>query len=529
MEAPARRYTRLFEIAAAVVVLALIIPVWLVPLPPLSDFINHVARAHVLAHPEIARYGEFYRPAWGPYPNLAFDLVAVPLAKLMPAMVAGKVFLTLTVTTFAAGCIYLGRAVLGASSFRPLIACFFAYSESFLLGYCNFTFGLGLALLAIGMFVRIMRRDVDSVAHGPNRASGATDAPPARKPPSALVFAAVAFLVVVSHAAAFVTMGLGVTGVLIAELWERKKSGRPLELVKLAKRAAPLAPAVLYFAVWLAAFADRSADKAFASVGTSARLLVLTILPTYNPKLDLAVVGIVLLVGAECLVFFKMRRVHLPMLIGALLLVAAVFMAPADFGGGYEANGRYVVGAWVLALFAPLPTVVPDASSSAKYQQLALVQASLVVAILVVRQVGIARAWQELGEEMRAQTALFDALPEGTHLGNLSFLDGKSNRAVQLRERATLHATAYAVISRQADVPTLYAIKGVQPIAHVTHRYDLHRFKADQPGPIEVTRIHEELDAALLCRTPNVVRDALLADGGQIVGVAGACQLVRWR
>lgn len=510
MEASERRYTRLFEIAAAVVVLALIVPIWLVPLPPLSDFINHVARAHVLAHPEIARFGEFYRPAWGPYPNLAFDLFAVPLTKVMPAMVAGKIFLTLAVTTFAAGCIYLGRAVLGAASFRPLIACFFAYNESFLLGYCNFTFGLGLALLAIGMFVRIMGRDVDGGA---------------RKSPSPIVFGVIALLVVVSHAAAFVTMGIGVTGVLLAELWDRKQKGVGFDLGGLAKRAAPLIPAVLYFSIWLGAFADRGADKAFASVGTSARLLILTILPTYSAKFDLAIVGIVLLVGAECLVFFKMRRVHLPMLLGAGMLAAAVFVAPADFGGGYEANGRYVVGAWVLALFTPQATIVPNA----KYNQLALVQASLIVAILLVRQVGISRAWKELGDDMLAQTALFQALPEGTHLGNMSFLNGKANRAIQLRERATLHATAYAVITRQADVPTLYAIKGVQPLAHVKPRYDLHRFKADNPGPIDGERIREELDAALLCRAPNSVRDALLAAGGETIGVGGGCELVSWR
>lgn len=496
------RFRVAYSVALAVIVSSLIVPLWLGPTLPLSDFANHVARAHVLAHRgEIAQFQTFYEPAWGPYPNLAFDLVAVPLARFVSADVAGRIFLTLTALVWCFGCVSLGRAVTGRLCLRALFACFLLYNESFLLGYANFSFGLGLAFVAVALFLR-------------SRAS-----------PSPRLLAAlgvVAVATVVSHAAAFVTMVVAISGISVAELYEARRQGWRLPMGSITKRALPLTGACAYFLVWLSFYADHTKDKGFASVGTSTKLLLSSMLPTYSSTLDLVVLGVVVVSGLAALLASRRWTIHVPMAAGAAMLTLAVYLAPADFGGGYEANGRYVVGAWVLALFAVSPRSAPARS------RLALAPLALCIAVLIGRQGILGRAFVELGRDMDAQAQLFDALPEGTVLGNLTFLDGRASRAQRLRERAVLHATSLAVVSRDADVPTLYAIPGVQPIRHRVARYDVHRFRSTDRGPFEIDRIRRELDAALLCHAPDELRAGLI-EGGTSLGSHAGCELVRWR
>src|ERR1700684_2454827 len=66
------------KIAVSFVVLMAIvsIPIVLYPLPPISDYINHLARMHVIAtgssDPDLSRY---YEIDWQVIPNLMMDLV----------------------------------------------------------------------------------------------------------------------------------------------------------------------------------------------------------------------------------------------------------------------------------------------------------------------------------------------------------------------------------------------------------------------------------------------------------------------
>jgi hypothetical protein len=89
------------QIVALFVALILLIsiPIWTHPLPPLSDYINHLARMRVIAelssNSQIATY---YQLDWQVIPNLAIDLIVPPLARLVNVYVAGQIFL---VATFA--------------------------------------------------------------------------------------------------------------------------------------------------------------------------------------------------------------------------------------------------------------------------------------------------------------------------------------------------------------------------------------------------------------------------------------------
>src|SRR5262249_33053354 len=104
-------------------ILLISIPIWTHPLPPLSDYVNHLARMQVIA--ELSRdhpIAKFYELHWQVIPNLAMDIVVPPLARIMNVYLAGQVFLVLMFVVIISGILVLNRALVGRFSVLPLFA-----------------------------------------------------------------------------------------------------------------------------------------------------------------------------------------------------------------------------------------------------------------------------------------------------------------------------------------------------------------------------------------------------------------------
>lgn len=82
----ARRRTLAFSglniaVLAGLLLLVVSIPIWTNPVPPLSDYVNHLARMHVIAAlGHDANLSRFYEVDWAPIPNLMMDLIVPVLA-----------------------------------------------------------------------------------------------------------------------------------------------------------------------------------------------------------------------------------------------------------------------------------------------------------------------------------------------------------------------------------------------------------------------------------------------------------------
>src|SRR5207248_10964592 len=88
------------QIAILFITLAAIasVPILLYPWPPLSDYINHLARMHVIATVGSDRdLALFYEIDWTVLPNLMMDLVVPQLERVMNVFVAGQIY---TITSF---------------------------------------------------------------------------------------------------------------------------------------------------------------------------------------------------------------------------------------------------------------------------------------------------------------------------------------------------------------------------------------------------------------------------------------------
>jgi hypothetical protein len=141
----------LFAIAA--------VPILLNPLPPISDYINHLARMHIIAagnsDPFLHRY---YEINWQVIPNLMMDMIVPLFERVMNVYLAGETYTLLSFALIISGTLALHRSLFGRWSALPLIAFPLLYNDMFLVGTMNFVFGIGLMLWALATWVRLRER-----------------------------------------------------------------------------------------------------------------------------------------------------------------------------------------------------------------------------------------------------------------------------------------------------------------------------------------------------------------------------------
>jgi hypothetical protein len=136
-------------ITLALLALALA-PLAVIPIPAMIDYVNHLARMYLLVSPG-PHPG--YVVTWQFAPNLAMDLLVPALAQLMPVGVAARLFVALSYVLVVSGAIAVERAVKGRHQLAGLCAMPLLFSTPFAWGLANFTFGLGLALWGLALWV----------------------------------------------------------------------------------------------------------------------------------------------------------------------------------------------------------------------------------------------------------------------------------------------------------------------------------------------------------------------------------------
>jgi len=145
----------LFVVLMAVVA----IPILLHPLPPISDYVNHLARMHVIAtnnsDPDLSRY---YEIDWQVIPNLMMDLIVPLFERVMNVYWAGQAFTLLSFTLILSATVALHRQLFGRWSAVPLIAFPMLYNGVFLVGTLNYVFGIGLLLWGLVAWVGLRER-----------------------------------------------------------------------------------------------------------------------------------------------------------------------------------------------------------------------------------------------------------------------------------------------------------------------------------------------------------------------------------
>lgn len=142
-----------------VLMLLVSVPIWTHPVPPLADYVNHLARMYVIArigtNPTLA---QFYQVDWQIIPNLMMDLVVPLLGRMMSIYLAGQIFTVVAFVLIASGVMALNRSLFGRWTAVPLISIPLLYNYLFLVGVMNYLFGIGLALWALAAWIWLRDR-----------------------------------------------------------------------------------------------------------------------------------------------------------------------------------------------------------------------------------------------------------------------------------------------------------------------------------------------------------------------------------
>jgi hypothetical protein len=468
----------------------LCVPIWLPSLPPLSDLYNHLARIHILAHrDEIAAYAAYYGEDWGLMPNLALDLAGIPLLAVFDLATVAKLFLTLTVLLWHAGCTYLGRVLCGRVPRRALVCAFFVYNQQFLHGYVNFSFGMGLALVALALWLS-WRERLATWRIAPLTALGTA--------------------VFLAHLSAFATLALAVTAMTAVRLVEQRRVTPDMLLA-----AVPLLPGVAAFFYGFLSRTGEGNPIAYPPLVYNLRDSV-TVLVGYSPILDaISLVAVAALV-AVALWLRTGLRVRREVLAAAVTLAVAYWVCPSDVASGIEVNVRFALGAVTLLALA-VDVALPARAGNSLL--------AVALGLFTARTAVTAAHWIDLDREFQGHLEAFAAIEEGAALHNIYFYPtGRLFNATRVRGLALIHTPAFAAVTRHALVPTLYGMPGQQPLVHRVPMYRSHRFHDRQRPTIAWDRIFGHYHYVWTCRAPADLI-APLVERGRLRARAGECAL----
>jgi hypothetical protein len=431
---------------AALVVLCtiLLLPLTVVDVPPLLDYPNHLARAYVLAwgqqDPFLSR---MYLPHWAIIPNLAIDIILPPMLRVLPVHVAGRIFLGITLLLPVIGAVLYSTAIFGRRSYWSIAVCLVACNGLFLLGFVNFQFGIGLALICAAAWVA--RRE----AH------------PASTAAIGAISAVVLFF---CHLMGLLFFLILVGSFEIERTWVSYRQGEPL-ITTAARRAMLLLsviaiPTALYMA------------SAFADVGTGItwetdqEKLMRSAMPLLNYNLPLDAVSAGLL-AAFLLACAALRLIRVPLGSAvALGVVGGIFgVAPLGFKGTGYIDARFAVMFGFLVFATIRPARLPSRA--------ALMVATVVLLLFGIRTSQVATVWYAHNRDLAELRDVISVVQPGSRVLVATVDDNEAapaKRGFMRRQflsdgtRLDGHSAALLLIERDAFWTFLFANPDQQPI-----------------------------------------------------------------
>ncbi|HME29126.1 MAG TPA: hypothetical protein VKE53_04600 [Pseudolabrys sp.] len=422
-------------------ILLISIPIWTHPLPPLSDYVNHLARMQVIA--ELSRdhpIAKFYELHWQVIPNLAMDIVVPPLARIMNVYLAGQVFLVLMFVVIISGILVLNRALVGRFSVLPLFAIPLLYNFVFLVGLMNYIFGIGIAIWALAGWFAVRERTW-----------------PIR-------FVLSSFFIVVlffCHLSALGIYGIGLLSAELLRLWERRTEPWPRRIAEFFLSGMPFLIVVplLYTSPTMQLVVATSWEQRGKLDG------LIYVIANYT---DITAFALVTILAACAVWAFRHRVLKFHPLALALLIVGGViyFAMPRVMFDTYMADQRVPLGiAFILFACGDL-----DARRR-------LVRRGFLIVLIVLiagRLLEIDYNWSQLSDSTSEFRSSVRRIAPGSKVF-VAYASAASGEDV--RDLGLVHAACIATIERSALVTTLFSVDGKQVI-HVRPEYrdyaDIH-------------------------------------------------------
>lgn len=432
------REQRLLKAALLLACLLPLLPVALVPVPPLLDYPNHLARLWLIAGgatgtPLAQVYAIDWSHAWT---NIGIDLMARWLGPWIGADAVGRIAIGLALLLPAAGLVLLGRVLAGHWHALLLAAPLLAWSTPFVLGFLNQQIAVGLALLV----------------------AAADAAWPARlwTKLAPRVLAGLAIAVVHPFGALFLAALLGATA-----FGPVRPLGRAWGSA-LLRAILPGAPVVLAAAalLWLAPHVPGVESRAAVPAGVylfGAKLggfFAGALTYGFAMEAGLAIAFLWLIA-----VMFRLGRLrgHAGFALTMIGFLTLLVVLPSNIGDA----GQMELRCGALAALVGFACLLP-----ARPLTRPIVLIGLLLGLGILRTGWILERWQTGARDIAAVEEALAALPPAAML--LSVQPSAEARMPGLRLMGgltpALHYPLRAIPLRQAFVPTLFSAEGKQPL-----------------------------------------------------------------
>lgn len=443
--------------AVALSLAALLLPPLLATFPPLVDYPNHLARLWLLAggasNPALT---PFYRIQWDTWTNIGIDGVGTALVHVLPLQDAGRLLVAAAALLAPLGGALLWRQVHGRWHWWQISFSLLAWNMGLVFGFLNFTLGLGLALLfaaADPALTRALHR----------LPAGQT-----------IARMACALLLLPVHLFALPLYGALPGGLALGpRVSDMLRPNRRLPLLR------ELAGIALALAVPLLILMQLAPSPPGTGVGASAQSLLSDVLRglantahdplhkghellagvlAYDWRLDLSTALVMTLPIAAALLCRRLV-VHAGLLIAGSALAVLFFLFPHNLAGTAFIDLRFALMAPFVLAAAFRPELPPGATRLA---------AAALLLTTFARTGAVATTWVARQSDVLSMLQALQPVPPGATVLPLQHVPSSTASAPAGRYTGGMpvfaHLPALAVPWRNAFVPTLFAVRGKQPL-----------------------------------------------------------------
>jgi hypothetical protein len=434
----------LWWVAFGALCIGLSLPLLVIDVPPLLDYPNHLARMIILASSgKDSIIAEMYEIQWAIIPDLAIDLIIPPLLSFLPPHIAGRVAIEFGLILPVLGTVSYNGAVFGKRSFWSLACSLVAYNEALMLGFLNFSIGVGLAFLFASCWIRWR-----------NRATRLT----------LLLLGACPTVLFFCHLMGLLFFTILVGSHEICSLYSAYPRSRRAVESGVSRVAQDLLmfvlPAILY------ALSDLHRTSGRIDYGSLERKVNELLAPfvNYCYALDMITGSLVIASLAFCILF---RILCVPPASRAVMiaLITLYWISPATFKGAYNVDIRFVILLGFFVFGGLLPVRVPRCC--------AITGVISITAISFVRIFVIAAVWYthrvDIGElrsvikgvEPGARVLVTSVTPdEAPEYWN----ESRAGRRLSNGVRLDVHLPALLLIENRAFWPFLFDNPSQQPV-----------------------------------------------------------------
>jgi len=437
------------------ITMLVIAPVYLTQYPPLNDYPWHLARIIILSDLDSPVYSEFYKAGSFLLPNMAMDMVAIPLANLVGPENASRIFVALSLLSVMFGIMMLHKAAHKRFSPWPLLAVALLFNAMFRYGFLNYIFGMGIAFFAAGVWLLIKSR--------------------IRR----IIFTLLmSLLLIMLHFAAFGIFAVIVGSVEIHNTVGRwRQKGFKTSISHLINSAIPFLIATSLFLLLSPTAEVTSSSIIYPSSRSDKPLAAIYSLLTGITWLD--IVFWLSLISSTLYLYFTKRLNFSPSLILAMVMMMLAYIVLP--GTIKEVHFVYIRLAPAIAL---LGIAAIDIKSNDIHTDRLV--AILAVLLALTTSTGLTYEWHKFNQKTAEIIKTFDSIETGATVFSATAqpytrLITNTPERHEAWQPPLKHVSSYAILSGPKFVPMTFAHPTMQPL-NVSDKYqNVKAFQGDNP------------------------------------------------